>query len=123
MAIDRSPKEVDINWICDNAFQLGVEEKQYNNENIEKTINDTSYKEKYDKVLELARIKYSFAKMEKLSTGIGYGVRYWNVTEKCWDDEECDDYECSKDAIEEWACLFTIYTYVPLLQKRDLLCI
>lgn len=41
----------------------------------------------------------------KLSTGIGYGVRYWNVTEKCWDDEECDDYECSKDAIEEWAYL------------------
>lgn len=41
----------------------------------------------------------------KLSTGIGYGVRYWNITEKCWDDEECDDYECSKDAIEEWAYL------------------
>lgn len=41
----------------------------------------------------------------KLSTGIGYGVRYWNVTEKCWDDEECDDYECSKDAIEKWAYL------------------
>ena len=35
----------------------------------------------------------------ELSTGIGYGVRYWNVTEQCWDDEECDDYECSKDAI------------------------
>lgn len=41
----------------------------------------------------------------KLSTGTGYGVRYWNVTEQCWDDEECDDYECSKDAIEEWAYL------------------
>ena len=41
----------------------------------------------------------------ELSTGIGYGVRYWNVTEQCWDDEECDDYECSKDAIEEWAYL------------------
>lgn len=41
----------------------------------------------------------------KLSTGTGYGVRYWNITEQCWDDEECDDYECSKDAIEEWAYL------------------
>ena len=41
----------------------------------------------------------------KLSTGTGYGVRYWNVTEQCWDDEECDDYKCSKDAIEEWAYL------------------
>ena len=38
-----------------------------------------------------------------LSTGYGYGVRYWNVTEQCWDDEECDDYECDKDKIEEWA--------------------
>ena len=41
----------------------------------------------------------------KLSTGTGYGVRYWNVTEQCWDNEECDDYECSKDAIDEWAYL------------------
>lgn len=40
-----------------------------------------------------------------LSTGYGYGVRYWNVTEQCWDDEECDDYECEKDKIEEWAYL------------------
>ena len=38
-----------------------------------------------------------------LSTGYGYSVRYWNVTEQCWDDEECDDYECDKDKIEEWA--------------------
>lgn len=41
----------------------------------------------------------------QLSTGYGYGVRYWNVTEQCWDDEECDDYECDKDKIEEWAYL------------------
>lgn len=40
-----------------------------------------------------------------LSTGYGYGVRYWNVTEQCWDDEECNDYECDKDKIEEWAYL------------------
>ena len=38
-----------------------------------------------------------------LSTGYGYGVRYWNVSYEVWDDEECDDYECDKDKIEEWA--------------------
>ena len=37
----------------------------------------------------------------ELSTGIGYGVRYWNVTEQCWDDEECDDYELSLIHISE----------------------
>lgn len=40
-----------------------------------------------------------------LSTGYGYGVRYWNVTEQYWDDEECDGYECDKDKIEKWAYL------------------
>lgn len=41
----------------------------------------------------------------QLSTGYGYGVRYWNVKCQVWDDEECDDYECDKDAVEEWAYL------------------
>lgn len=41
----------------------------------------------------------------QLSTGYGYGVRYWNVECQVWDDEECDDYECDKDAVEEWAYL------------------
>lgn len=40
-----------------------------------------------------------------LSTGYGYGVRYWNVTHQVWDDEECDDFECKMDAIEKWAYL------------------
>lgn len=40
-----------------------------------------------------------------LSTGYGYGVRYWNVEYQVWDDEECDDYECDKLAVEEWAYL------------------
>ena len=40
-----------------------------------------------------------------LSTGYGYGVRYWNVSYEVWDDEESDDYECDKDKIEEWAYL------------------
>ena len=34
-----------------------------------------------------------------------YGVRYWNVTEECWDDEECDDYYCDKDFVVKWAYL------------------
>lgn len=40
-----------------------------------------------------------------LSTGYGYGVRYWNATYKVWDDEECDDYECGKDSVEKWCYL------------------
>lgn len=40
-----------------------------------------------------------------LSTGYGYGVRYWNVTHQVWDDEECDDFECKMDAIEKWTYL------------------
>ena len=40
-----------------------------------------------------------------LSTGYGYGVRYWNTTNQYWDNEERDDYECDKDKIEEWAYL------------------
>lgn len=40
-----------------------------------------------------------------LSTGYGYGVRYWNVSYEVWDDEQADDYECDKDKIEEWAYL------------------
>ena len=35
----------------------------------------------------------------------GYGIRYWNVTEQCWDDEECDDYYCDKEAVTMWAYL------------------
>ena len=33
----------------------------------------------------------------------GYGVRYWNVKEKCWDDEACDDYCCDMDKVKRWA--------------------
>lgn len=33
----------------------------------------------------------------------GYGIRYWNVKEKCWDDESCDDYYCDMDRIKKWA--------------------
>ena len=40
-----------------------------------------------------------------LSTGYGYGVRYWNVDCEVWDDEEADDFECKKDKIEKWAYL------------------
>ena len=32
-----------------------------------------------------------------------YGVRYWNVTYKCWDDEDCDDYYCDMSKVKRWA--------------------
>lgn len=40
-----------------------------------------------------------------LSTGYGYGVRYWNVEYQVWDDEECDDVDCEKDSVEKWCYL------------------
>lgn len=40
-----------------------------------------------------------------LSTGYGYGIRYWNVDYEVWDDEQADDYECDKNNIECWAYL------------------
>lgn len=40
-----------------------------------------------------------------LSTGYGYGVRYWNVEYEVWDNEDADDYECDADKIEKWAYL------------------
>lgn len=39
-AIDRSPQEVSLNWICDNAFQLGIDEKDSNSENIGKNLRE-----------------------------------------------------------------------------------
>lgn len=40
-----------------------------------------------------------------ISTGYGYGIRYWNTMEHCWDSEDCDDYECEMNNIEKWAYL------------------
>lgn len=37
-----------------------------------------------------------------------YKILYWNVTEKCWDDEDCDDYYCDKDGVERWRYLDTL---------------
>lgn len=37
-----------------------------------------------------------------------YCILYWNPTEDCWDDEECDDYECEKDAVKRWKYLDAI---------------
>ena len=42
----------------------------------------------------------------ELKTPCGwYGVRFWNATQKCWDDEECDDYYCDKDGVVRWMYL------------------
>lgn len=40
-----------------------------------------------------------------LSTGYGYGVRYWNVAEQVWDDEQSDYFGCTMYLIEKWAYL------------------
>ena len=37
-----------------------------------------------------------------------FGIRYWNVTQECWDDEEADDYFCDKDSIIRWKYLDAI---------------
>lgn len=37
-----------------------------------------------------------------------FGIRYWNVTQQCWDDEEADDYFCDKDSIIRWRYLDAI---------------
>jgi hypothetical protein len=37
-----------------------------------------------------------------------YGVRFWNVTEECWDDEDCDDYYCEKESVKRWKYLDAI---------------
>lgn len=37
-AVDRSPQEVSLDWICDNAFQLGIDEKHSNSENGKKNL-------------------------------------------------------------------------------------
>ena len=37
--------------------------------------------------------------------GSWYGVRFWNATLKCWDNEECDDYSCDKEGVVRWMYL------------------
>ena len=37
-----------------------------------------------------------------------FGIRYWNVNQECWDDEEADDYFCDKDSIIRWKYLDAI---------------
>lgn len=33
---------------------------------------------------------------------LGFGVRHWNVVEKCWDDEDAIDYYCEMENIKRW---------------------
>lgn len=39
-AIDKNPREKSLDWICDNAFQLGIDEKDSNSENIGKNLKE-----------------------------------------------------------------------------------
>jgi len=34
-----------------------------------------------------------------------FGIRFWNVNEECWDDEEADDFFCEKNRIIRWRYL------------------
>ena len=34
-----------------------------------------------------------------------FGIRYWNVTAQCWDDEDSDDFFCNKEQIVRWRYL------------------
>lgn len=43
--IDRSPQEVSLDWICDNAFQLGIDEKDSSLENIGKNLREFDLEE------------------------------------------------------------------------------
>ena len=38
-----------------------------------------------------------------------FGIRYWNVTEQCWDDEDADDYFCDKESIIRWRYLDSLF--------------
>lgn len=41
----------------------------------------------------------------QLSTGYGWGVRFWNHEFNCWDNEEADDFECEPNQVEAWCYL------------------
>lgn len=52
-----------------------------------------------------------------------YGVRFWNCTEECWDDEECDDFFCEKEAVEKWIYIDTLESFQqeqPVTDCHDL---
>ena len=48
--------------------------------------------------------EYAYPQIPCLVDG-PFGVRYWNVKEQCWDDEEADDYFCDKNQITRWRYL------------------
>jgi hypothetical protein len=50
--------------------------------------------------------KDSYPQIPCLVEDIGFfGIRYFNIKEQCWDDEEADDYFCSKGQIVRWRYL------------------
>lgn len=51
-------------------------------------------------------LNQNYPQIPCLVVGKGFiGVRYWNPTDECWDDEEADDYFCSKESIKRWMYL------------------
>ena len=50
--------------------------------------------------------KDSYPQIPCLVEDIGFfGIRYFNIKEQCWDDEEADDYFCPKEQIVRWRYL------------------
>lgn len=47
------------------------------------------------------------------NTPSGIGIRYWNVTEQCWDTEDEDDYDCDKEGYPYWAYADPILEQTP----------
>lgn len=48
--------------------------------------------------------KKEYPQIPCLVMGHGFcGVRHFNITEQCWDDEDADDYVHDKEFYEKWA--------------------
>lgn len=47
------------------------------------------------------------------NTPSGIGIRYWNVTEQCWDTEDEDDYDCDEEGYPYWAYADPILEQTP----------
>lgn len=50
-----------------------------------------------------------------------YGVRFWNCIEECWDEEDGDDFFCSKDSVEEWMYIDALEQKQPKVDLEKLL--
>lgn len=85
-AIDRSPLEVSLNWIIENAFQLGIEEKHSNFENIGKNMNRQTIENKAKEQAEIymAEAPYQSGPLGSYRKGFIEGAN-WRIN-SVWHD-------------------------------------